>query len=194
MWPKYLLSIASFCTFTYHHCALRICSLAIELADSESLVWDKGKKRLSSFALRDSSQQPLVRDWTASFCNIKNHEISVFGGCFLSLEDSANTRLLHSKCSLKLLLPGECHPLTEILCSVVYCMQFYRQADDFVPVNVSWSACLWYFVSCVVCVQGWVYVLSGWGCWQPYMFWDTFLFPSRMIKLLSIYHISNLDA
>lgn len=80
--------------------------------------------------------------------------------------------------------------------SVVWCTvcSFIVKRMTLYLSNVSWSACLWCFVSCVVCVQGWVYVLSGWGCWQPYMFWDTFLFPSRMIKLLSVYHISNLDA
>lgn len=51
--------------------------LRLNSADSES-----GEKKEAAllFALRDSSQQPLMQDWTVSFCTIKNHENS--GGGF----------------------------------------------------------------------------------------------------------------
>lgn len=49
------------------------------------------------------------------------------------------------------LLPGERHSLTEIFCSLVYCMQFYRQTDESVLVSCFLESLL-FGVFCPVCV------------------------------------------
>lgn len=96
------------------------------------------------------------------------------------------------------LLPGERHSLTEIFCSLVYCMQFYRQTDESVLVSCFLESLLFGVFCPVVCVceEDVCKCCESATAYQPYVlgYFIVFAFFSRMIKLLSIYHVSNLDA
>lgn len=171
-----------------HHYALRNCSLATELtvtALTQNLSIEKRKEAALLFALRDSSQQPLIQDWTASFCNIwrkkkQNHEISVFSGAASS---HRRTLLTPGCCFTASVLwndssPPGWTPSTDwdlLKCGVLYAVLSSKQMSLYVS-HVSWSAC--FVVFCVLwCVRG-----SVWMCcesaaaYQPHVLGYFFLF------------------
>lgn len=137
MWPEVfsvsILFVCCICLVPPRLEKLRYCDWA---ALTQNL--EKRKERLLLFALKDSSQRPLIHDRTVSFWTNKNHEIS--GGfflfcfvlfCFVLLlffpeaASSHRRMLLHSKCSWCDSPPGRNSvfwPTSEVFCSVPSCL------------------------------------------------------------------------
>lgn len=204
MWPKYSFfkPFSDLCTSARRHYALKNCSLFFfcdwtSLLAQNRLNWAKGR-----------SGSPLCLEGRFSTNHWSRIEqclsviLRIMKSVFFSGAASSHRRTL--------LTPGCCitasvlwndssppgWPSTDwvMRSSVVwcYCMQFYRR-NGWVCTCLMFSGVL---ARGVLCPDVWMWCESAAAC-QPILcvfLLFLFLFSSQMIKLLSIYHVSNLDA
>lgn len=135
--------------------------------------WPGEKEEMVLLALRNSSQQPLIKNWTFL--------------CFFWAVSSYWWMLLLSKCSLKWFCSSSwCPPAPDSLNkSLVWCT-----VCSFIITQMSLFLC---FVECV-CLWCFFCACVRESACHPYVLESFFFSPSKTIKLLFSDHISNSNA